>query len=174
MIRSRIGVFCRAIRDLGWTDGHIKVDVPWASGSVNRVRMLATELVEDKPYVILAGSTPVAVALPRETRTTPIVFVTVSDPFGDGFHGRDWFIRARPQVTAHSQTCDRRPKITREHVKKRRGTRTYATDLPGRWPTYCKSSGTVFSVGDVSHDGRMESSTTLPQYREGMLPPGDV
>ncbi len=80
--------------------------------------MLATELVEDKPYVILAGSTPVAVALPRETWTTPIVFVTVSDPFGDGFHGRDWFIRARPQVTAYSQTCDRRPKITREHVKK--------------------------------------------------------
>jgi len=41
--------------------------------------MLATELVEDKPDVILAGSTPVAVALPRETWTTPIVFVTVSD-----------------------------------------------------------------------------------------------
>src|SRR5882762_9157285 len=39
----------------------------WASGSVNRVRMLATELVEYKPDVILAGSTPVAVALPHET-----------------------------------------------------------------------------------------------------------
>src|SRR6266446_6093827 len=113
-------------------------------------------------------------ALPHETRTTPIVFVTVSDPLGDGFHGTDWFIRARAQVTAHSQTCDRGPKITREHVKKRRGTRTYATDFSGRWPTYCKSSGTVFSVGDVSHDGRMEPSTTLPQYREGMSPPGDV
>ena len=35
--------------------------------------------------MILAHGTPVTAALQRETRTIPIVFVTVTDPVGDGF-----------------------------------------------------------------------------------------
>jgi putative ABC transport system substrate-binding protein len=42
-------------------------------------------LVVLQPDVILAHGTPVTAALHRETRTIPIVFVTVSDPVGDGF-----------------------------------------------------------------------------------------
>jgi putative ABC transport system substrate-binding protein len=38
-----------------------------------------------KPAVIVAHGTPVTAALHQETRTIPIVFVTVSDPVGDGF-----------------------------------------------------------------------------------------
>ena len=43
------------------------------------------ELVALQPDVILAHGTPVTAALHGETRTIPIVFVTVSDPVGDGF-----------------------------------------------------------------------------------------
>ena len=46
---------------------------------------LAKELVELRPDVILASTTPVVAALVRETRTIPIVFVVVSDPVGSGF-----------------------------------------------------------------------------------------
>jgi len=47
--------------------------------------MFAKELVNLQPDVILSHGTPVTHALQRETRTIPIVFVTVSDPVGDGF-----------------------------------------------------------------------------------------
>jgi putative ABC transport system substrate-binding protein len=47
--------------------------------------MLAKELVDLQPDVILAGGTPPTAALQPETRTIPIVFVLVSDPIGNGF-----------------------------------------------------------------------------------------
>jgi putative tryptophan/tyrosine transport system substrate-binding protein len=54
-------------------------------GYPERIQTLAKELVSLKPNVILAHGTPVTRALHRETRTIPIVFVTVGDPVGDGF-----------------------------------------------------------------------------------------
>ena len=48
-------------------------------------RPLAKELVALQPDVILAHSTHVVEALQQESRTIPIVFVTVSDPIGSGF-----------------------------------------------------------------------------------------
>ena len=45
---------------------------------------LAKELVELRPDLIVASTTPATAALHRETRTLPIVFVTVSDPIGAG------------------------------------------------------------------------------------------
>jgi putative ABC transport system substrate-binding protein len=78
--------FTQGLADLGWTDGrNLRVDVRWAAGDVNRMRMFAKELVELQPDVILAGTTPATAALQRETRTIPIVFAAVSDPVGDGF-----------------------------------------------------------------------------------------
>src|SRR6202521_4009469 len=61
------------------------MDVRWAGDSVDRMRMFAKELVDLRPEMILASSTPATAALQRETRTIPIVFAAVSDPVGDGF-----------------------------------------------------------------------------------------
>jgi putative ABC transport system substrate-binding protein len=78
--------FTQGLAELGWTDGrNLRMDVRWAAADVDRARMLAKELVELQPDVILADSTPVTAALQRETRTIPIVFVNVSDPVGAGF-----------------------------------------------------------------------------------------
>ena len=46
---------------------------------------MAKELVDLRPDAILGQTTPVTGALARETRTIPIVFVSVSDPIGSGF-----------------------------------------------------------------------------------------
>ena len=46
---------------------------------------MARELVDLRPDAILVQTTPVTDALVRETRTIPIVFVTVSDPMASGF-----------------------------------------------------------------------------------------
>jgi putative ABC transport system substrate-binding protein len=46
---------------------------------------MAKELVALRPDLIIGDGTPASVALQRETRTIPIVFLTVSDPIGAGF-----------------------------------------------------------------------------------------
>ena len=78
--------FTERLAELGWLDGrNLRMDVRWAPGSVDRMRTFAKELVELRPDVILANSTPITAALQRETRTIPIVFAVASDPVGSGF-----------------------------------------------------------------------------------------
>jgi putative ABC transport system substrate-binding protein len=78
--------FTQGLAELGWTSGrNLRMDIFWAGVNVDRIRMLAKELVDLKPDVILSDSTPVTAALQRATRTIPIVFVIVADPVGDGF-----------------------------------------------------------------------------------------
>ena len=78
--------FTQGLADLGWADGRtVRTDVRWAAGNVDRMRTFAKELIDLKPDVILAGTTPATAALQRETRAIPIVFVIVSDPVGSEF-----------------------------------------------------------------------------------------
>jgi putative tryptophan/tyrosine transport system substrate-binding protein len=78
--------FTQRLAELGWIDGrNLRMDVRWTPGSIDRMRTFAKELVELRPDVILANSTPVTAALQRETRTIPIVFAVASDPVGSGF-----------------------------------------------------------------------------------------
>jgi len=87
--RARLAAFQAELSKLGWTDGqNLRIDVRWTAGDLERARFLAKELVELKPDVILAGTTPATAALQRETRTIPMVFVNVSDPVGSGFVAR--------------------------------------------------------------------------------------
>jgi putative ABC transport system substrate-binding protein len=84
--KADLVAFVRGLSDLGWTDGrNLRIDVRWTAGSVDRARVVAKELVDQQPDVILAHATPQTAALQRETRTIPIVFVVVSDPVGAGF-----------------------------------------------------------------------------------------
>jgi putative tryptophan/tyrosine transport system substrate-binding protein len=76
----------QALADLGWIDGrNVRMDFRWGGGDVNRMQVLAKELVGLEPDVILASTVPVTAALQRETRTIPIVFVNVGDPVASGF-----------------------------------------------------------------------------------------
>jgi putative ABC transport system substrate-binding protein len=78
--------FKRGLAESGWTDGsNILMDVRWTGGDVDLMRKFAKELVTLNPDVILANSTPVTLALQRETQTIPIVFAIVGDPLGSGF-----------------------------------------------------------------------------------------
>ena len=73
--------FTQALAGLGWTDGrNVRIDLRWGRTDINRIRALAQELVGLQPEVIFANNTPATVALQRETRTIPIVFVNVTDP----------------------------------------------------------------------------------------------
>jgi putative ABC transport system substrate-binding protein len=79
--KPRVSAFTQALAGLGWTDSrNVRVDLRWASGDINRIPALAQELVGLQPDIILAGSFTMTVALQRETRTIPIVFVSAADP----------------------------------------------------------------------------------------------
>ena len=83
--KPRLSAFTQALADLGWVDGrNVRMDFRWHDDDTNRIRALAQELVGLQPDIILANSTPATVALKRETRTIPIVFVTVVDPVASG------------------------------------------------------------------------------------------
>jgi ABC-type uncharacterized transport system substrate-binding protein len=84
--KAQLSSFTQGLAELGWIDGrNLRTEIRWGRGDIDRIRTFAKELVALQPDVILAHGTPVTAALQRETRTIPIVFVTVSDPVGDGF-----------------------------------------------------------------------------------------
>jgi putative tryptophan/tyrosine transport system substrate-binding protein len=79
--KRRLSTFTQALADLGWTDGrNVRMDLRNAGDDINRIPVLARELVGLQPDIILTTSTPATAAVQRETPTIPIVFVSVSDP----------------------------------------------------------------------------------------------
>ena len=84
--KASLSAFTQGLSQLGWIDGrNLQIDVRWAGGNVDQMRVSAKQLVELQPDVILAGTTPGTTAVRQETRTIPIVFVNVADPVGEGF-----------------------------------------------------------------------------------------
>jgi putative ABC transport system substrate-binding protein len=85
VMRNAHTVFTQALADLGWADGrNVRMDLRWGGDDINRARALAQELVALQPDIIVAVGTPATVALQRETRTIPIVFVSLADPVASG------------------------------------------------------------------------------------------
>jgi putative tryptophan/tyrosine transport system substrate-binding protein len=83
--QSRVMVFRQALQALGWTEGrNIQFIYRWSAGDVMQARPFAKELLDLRSDVILANSTPIAVAVRDITRTIPTVFVQVSDPVTAG------------------------------------------------------------------------------------------
>jgi putative tryptophan/tyrosine transport system substrate-binding protein len=57
-------VFAKALADLGWKDGqNLRIDYRWAGSDIAKVAVLAKELVDLKPDVLLAWNTPAVRAL---------------------------------------------------------------------------------------------------------------
>jgi putative tryptophan/tyrosine transport system substrate-binding protein len=85
-VQSWIAAFRGALAKLGWTEGgNLRIELRWAGYDPDRMKTFAKELVDLRPDATLSVTTPVTVALVRETRTIPIVVVTVTDPIGSGF-----------------------------------------------------------------------------------------
>jgi putative ABC transport system substrate-binding protein len=73
------------LQQAGWTEGrNMRLAVRWAGSDVGRIQGLAKELIELKPDLLVAQSTPVVVEMQRQTKSIPIVFLIVSDPVGSG------------------------------------------------------------------------------------------
>ncbi|SDR28151.1 putative ABC transport system substrate-binding protein [Rhizobiales bacterium GAS113] len=80
-----VDAFVDEMRRLGYIEGqNLAIELRAAESRAERVPMLAAELVALQPDVIIARSTPTALALKHATTSIPIVFVIVTDPVGTG------------------------------------------------------------------------------------------
>ena len=82
---SRYNAFIRGLGDLGYVDGrNITITFLSVDGQYGRFPVLAAECVRLRPDVIVAYTTPGALAAKQATATIPIVMGPVADPVGVG------------------------------------------------------------------------------------------
>jgi putative ABC transport system substrate-binding protein len=81
-----IEALLEGLSELGWHPGkNLIIDVRWAGADFSRMQLLAKELIDLRPDLILVTTTPATAIVLRETNTIPVVFSVVSDPLGSGF-----------------------------------------------------------------------------------------
>ena len=73
------------MRDLGYVEGRtVKTEYLYSNGQTDRLSGIAAALVERKVDIIMAITTPGALAAKEATKSTPVVFVALADPVGTG------------------------------------------------------------------------------------------
>jgi len=84
-VQTRLAATRDELRKLGWSEGdNLRVQERWSGDDLARIEADAAELILLEPDVILVTGGRVVSIVQKLTRTIPIVFVGVSDPFGRG------------------------------------------------------------------------------------------
>jgi putative tryptophan/tyrosine transport system substrate-binding protein len=77
--------FRQGLGEAGYTEGrNVAVEYCWAGGQYEQLVQMANDLVGHSVSVLVAFTTPAALAAKVATTTTPIVFTTISDPVQAG------------------------------------------------------------------------------------------
>ena len=83
--KAMMGAFVKRLRELGWEpDRTIAIEARYADNRIDRLPLLAKELVESKVELVVSSSTPGALAMKQATSSIPVVFTAVADPVALG------------------------------------------------------------------------------------------
>src|SRR6185437_9939094 len=78
-------IFLEGLQELGYVDGqNLQIEYRSAGGKLDRLPVLAAELVGLKVDIIVASETPAVQAVKRATTEIPIVMAPSGDPVGTG------------------------------------------------------------------------------------------
>ncbi|HEY3165907.1 MAG TPA: ABC transporter substrate-binding protein, partial [Candidatus Binatia bacterium] len=85
-LSTRVEAFQRGLRELGYVEGkNIVIEYRSAEGKLDRLPVLAAELVALKVDVIVSPGATTTRAIKQATATIPIVMTQDPDPVGNGF-----------------------------------------------------------------------------------------
>jgi putative ABC transport system substrate-binding protein len=83
---SRAAALRQGLQELGWMEGqNLRIDWFWSGADRAYVRAYAAQIASAAPDLIVANGTVNLDAAKQAMRATPIVFVVVNDPIGQGF-----------------------------------------------------------------------------------------
>jgi putative tryptophan/tyrosine transport system substrate-binding protein len=78
--------FRQEMQNRGWIEGrNLQIESRFGAVDIGRTNTLAPELVQTDPEVILAFTRAAVVPLLQKTKSIPIVFVGIGDPYASGF-----------------------------------------------------------------------------------------
>jgi putative tryptophan/tyrosine transport system substrate-binding protein len=81
----RVAAFEAGLRKLGWAiERDVRVDYYWDAGDVARSAVVAKQVAETSPDVVVTAATPATKAIRDAATGVPIVFVQAVDPVGTG------------------------------------------------------------------------------------------